>query len=72
MPHIELKVYPGYGEEKLKKLSELVARDAVDVLGVPEKVVSVAYEEVKPEDWEDSVFKPLIDGRDTLLKAPRY
>ncbi len=72
MPHIELKLYPGYGEEKLERFTELLVKDAVEALGVPENVISVAYETVNPEEWGDKVAKPLIEGRRTLLKAPRY
>lgn len=72
MPHIEIKLYPGYGREKLEKLTQDVAAAAAEDLGVPENVVSVAFEEVSPEEWNDKVFLPLIRDRRGLAKAPEY
>lgn len=72
MPHIEIKVYPGYGEEKKEKLAQSVLRAVVNDLEVPERVVSIAFEEVPPEQWQEKVYAPLIADREGLVKAPNY
>lgn len=72
MPHIEVKLYPGYGEEKKQALAQSILRDVVSDLGVPERVVSIAFEEVSPAEWQEKVFDPLIAGREGLVKAPNY
>ncbi len=72
MPHIELKVYPGYDKETLEALADSLVKETVRHLGVPEGVVSLAMEEVSPQEWQRKVFQPFIQGRDCLIKAPRY
>lgn len=72
MPHIEIKLYPGYGEEKKRKLAQSILRDVAADLEVPERVVSIAFEEVSPEQWGEKVYAPLIQDREGLAKAPDY
>lgn len=72
MPHIEIKLYPGYGEEKKHNFVQSVVAAAVQELGVPERVVSVAIEEVAPEAWAERVYQPLIADRAELVKPPQY
>ena len=72
MPHIEIKLYPGYGEEKRKRLAQSVLEAVVHDLEVPERVVSITFEEVSPEQWQEKVYAPLIENREGLVKAPDY
>ena len=72
MPHIEIKLYPGYGEEKRKRLAQSVLEAVVHDLEVPERVVSTACEEVSPEPWQEKVYAPLIEKREGLVNAPDY
>lgn len=72
MPHIEIKLYPGYGREKLEKLTADLVETVAKDLEVPERVISLAYEEVLPEQWDARVYRTLIDGREGLAKAPDY
>ena len=45
----------------------------MDVLSYGEGSVSVAFEEVKSQDWAEKVYKPnLKDKRDKLYKKPGY
>jgi 4-oxalocrotonate tautomerase len=38
-----------------------------------EKVVSVAIEEVKPEDWAEKVYRPdILNKSEKLYKKPGY
>ena len=45
----------------------------MDILHYGEESVSVAMEEVKPQDWVEKVYKPDIKGNlDKLYKKPGY
>lgn len=72
MPHIEIKLLPGYGEEKKQKLVQSILRDVAGDLEIPERVVSIAFEEVPSDQWQQKVYEPLIADRDGLVKAPEY
>jgi 4-oxalocrotonate tautomerase len=73
MPHVIVKLYPGRTEEQKKRLAEEIARDVVEIAVCAEKSVSVAIEEVHPDDWTEKVFKPdILDRADTLYKEPGY
>jgi 4-oxalocrotonate tautomerase len=38
-----------------------------------EELVSVAIEEIKPEDWAEKVYKPdILDKPEKLYKKPGY
>lgn len=67
MPHIMVKLYPGRSEEQKHQLARQIARQVVAVAGCEEKAVSVAIEEVSPEDWAAKVYQPDIIGRKELL-----
>lgn len=72
MPHVEIKLYPGYGPEKKERLARSVLQAVTRDLEVPERVVSIAFEEVSPEHWQERVYAPLIQDREGLVKAPDY
>lgn len=72
MPHFEVKLYPGYRPEQLRILTDHIVQAAVQDLKVPENVVSVAFQEIAPEHWQEQVYQPLIQDRDGLAKAPKY
>jgi 4-oxalocrotonate tautomerase len=45
----------------------------MDILHYGEESVSVAMEEVRPQDWVEKVYKPDIeDNSDKLYKKPGY
>jgi 4-oxalocrotonate tautomerase len=45
----------------------------MDVLDYGEESVSVAIEEVKPEDWAEKVYKPdILDKPEQVYKKPGY
>jgi 4-oxalocrotonate tautomerase len=60
MPHVIVKLWPGKSEPQKARLAAAIARDVMDVLGLGEESVSVAMEEVKPQDWAEKVYKPDI------------
>lgn len=73
MPHVIVKLWPGRTEDQKARLAERIVRDLVEVAGSSESSISVAIEEVKPEDWTASVYRPDIQGgRGTLYKKPGY
>jgi 4-oxalocrotonate tautomerase len=73
MPHIIVKLYPGRSEQQKTRLAEEIVKDVVATLGIGEQSVSVAMEEVKPEDWPETVYRPdIADNWDKLYKKPGY
>jgi 4-oxalocrotonate tautomerase len=73
MPHIIVKLYPGRSEEQKKELAEKITQDVVAIAKCEEKTVSVAFEEILPEDWPQKVYKPdILDNQHKLYKKPGY
>jgi len=73
MPHVSIKLYPGRSEEQKKRLAEQIVKDVVALANCAEKSVSVAIEEITPEDWPEKVYRPEILGSwDKLYKQPGY
>jgi 4-oxalocrotonate tautomerase len=73
MPHVIVKLYPGRTEEQKKHLADEIARDVVDIAKCAEKSVSVAIEEVGPDDWTEKVYKPdILESGTKLYKKPGY
>jgi 4-oxalocrotonate tautomerase len=73
MPHVMVKLWPGKSEQQKVRLAEAIAQDVMTVLNYGEESVSVAIEEVKPEDWAEKVYKPdITDKPDQLYKKPGY
>jgi 4-oxalocrotonate tautomerase len=73
MPHVIVKLWPGRTEEQKRRLAREIATDVVAIAGCEDKSVSVAFEEVAPEDWPEKVYKPdILDKAGTLYKEPGY
>ena len=73
MPHVIVKLWPGKSEKQKAKLSEEITRAVMSVLNYSEESVSVAMEEVEPDQWMDKVYKPDILGKPKLIyKKPGY
>jgi 4-oxalocrotonate tautomerase len=73
MPHIIVKLWPGRTEEQKNRLAEEIAKDVAAIAGCEDKSVSVAFEEVAPEDWPEEVYRPdILEKADTLYKRPGY
>ena len=73
MPHVIVKLWPGRSEEQKKKLTEEIARDMVATLKCNADSISIAFEEVKPEEWNDKVYDRDIGPKlDKLYKKPGY
>ena len=73
MPHVVVKLWPGKSDQQKTRLADKIVKDVMDVLNYGEESVSVAFEEVKPKDWMDEVYKPDIQNKwDKLYKKPGY
>jgi 4-oxalocrotonate tautomerase len=73
MPHVIVKLWPGKSEQQKNRLAERIANDVMDVLDYGDESVSVAIEEVNPEDWAEKVFKPeILKKPDQFYKKPGY
>ena len=73
MPHVIVKLYPGRTEEQKQRLTEAIVRDVVEIAKCAEKSVSVALEEVNPDEWNEKVYAPdILNGAGTLYKKPGY
>ena len=60
MPHVIVKLWPGKSEQQKVRLAEAIVKDVRHVLKYGEESLSVAIEEIKPEDWAEKVYKPDI------------
>ena len=73
MPHVIVKLYPGRTKAQKRHLTEEIVRDVVDIAKCAEKSVSVAIEEVHPDDWTEEVYKlDTLNSTHTLYKEPGY
>jgi len=73
MPHVTVKLWPGKSEQRKKSLAEAITRTIMETLHYGEHSVSVAMEEVKPDEWVEKVYRPEIkNGLDKLYKKPGY
>jgi 4-oxalocrotonate tautomerase len=73
MPHVIVKLWPGKSEQQKTRLAEAITRDVAGILHYGDDAVSVALEEIQPQDWASSVYRPDIQKKwDTLYKKPGY
>ncbi len=73
MPHIVVKIYTGRPEEQKQQLTQAIIRDVCETLDVAEKTVSVAIEEIAPENWKNDIYEPEIKANiEALYKKPGY
>ncbi len=72
-PHVIVKLYPGRSEQQKMQLAEAIVKDVVAVIKCGEESVSVAIEEIKPEDWAEKVYKPdILNTPGKMYKKPGY
>lgn len=73
MPHVIVKMYPGRSRVQIEQLADAITREIVAIAGCAAKSVSVAVEEVAPENWAAEVYAPDIrDQAEKLVKKPGY
>jgi 4-oxalocrotonate tautomerase len=73
MPHVIVKLWPGKTEKQKTLLAEEITQSVMRTLTYGEESVSVAFEEVEPQDWASKVYNTDIVGNDSnLYKKPGY
>jgi 4-oxalocrotonate tautomerase len=73
MPHLILKMYAGRTDEQKVLIAEALTTALMRAAGSSETSISVAIEDVAPEDWVSKIYQPEIAGRlETLVKKPGY
>ena len=73
MPHVILKLYPGRTEEKKKQLADAIAEKIVEIAECKPTSVSVAIEEVPPEQWPEKVYRTdILEKQESLYRKPGY
>jgi 4-oxalocrotonate tautomerase len=73
MPHVIVKLYPGRSDEQKTQLADEIVKDVAVIAGCEEKTISVAFEEVKPEDWPEEVYRPdILNKQESLYRKPGY
>lgn len=73
MPHIIVKLYPGRTEDQKVELTARIVETLMDTLKIQSSSISVGIEEVAPDKWVESVYRPDIeDKEETLYKKPGY
>jgi 4-oxalocrotonate tautomerase len=73
MPHVIVKLYPGRSEQQKNRLAEEIVKDVVAIANCGEDAVSVAIEEIKPEEWAEKVYQPhILNSAEKLYKKPGY
>ena len=73
MPHVIVKLWPGKSEAQKTRLAEEIVKDVTKVLNYGEESVSVAIQEVAPQDWAEKVYQPdIVNNSEKLYKKPGY
>ncbi|WP_414472859.1 tautomerase family protein [Microvirga sp. M2] len=73
MPHVIVKMYAGRTEQEKVKLAEEVAKAVRTAIGSADKSISVAIEDVAPDEWAEKVYRPDIKSKwDAVYKKPGY
>jgi 4-oxalocrotonate tautomerase len=58
---------------QVRALSDFIAQGVMDHLGYGEGAISIGFDEIVADDWEDQVVKPDILGKwPSLSKQPGY
>jgi len=73
MPHVHVKMYPGRTGEQKKAFTDRIVKAMEETMGVEPRWISVSYEEIGPEEWDEKVVKPDIAAKkEFLFKPPEY
>lgn len=73
MPHLIVKIAEGRTSAIKQALANRLTETVMDVLALDAGSVSVAVEEVAPDEWMRKIYGPDIEAAaDRLLKRPGY
>ncbi len=57
MPHVVVKLWPGKSAEQKQRLADAITKDVMAILHYGADSISVAMEEVRPQDWAEQVYR---------------
>lgn len=73
MPHVVVKLWPGKSEQQKQRLADAITKDVMNIFNYGEESVSVAMEEISPQDWAKKVYQPdIVNITARLYKIPGY
>lgn len=73
MPHVIVKLWPGKSEQQKARLARAITKEVMNIFNYGEDAVSVALEEISPNDWAERVYKPdILNKPDAVYKKPGY
>jgi 4-oxalocrotonate tautomerase len=73
MPHVIVKMWPGPSEQQKALLAKRIVKDVIESLDSSDESISVAIEEVSPQDWMAEVYNVQIaPNMSKLYKKPGY
>lgn len=73
MPHVIVKLWPGRTEEQKKNLTDRIVEAVVECLGASESSISVGFEEIPSDRWNQEVYIPdILEKENTLYRKPGY
>ena len=73
MPHIIVKLWPEKTAAQKQDLSDAIVQNVKTILGAADESISVAFEEVQPENWSSHVYEAEIQDKwNMLTKKPGY
>ena len=73
MPHVIVKLYPGRSEEQKIRLAPAIVKDIVATGKSDEQSVSVATEDIEPENWAEHVYEAeILNNPEKFYKKPGH
>ncbi|MGM9487873.1 tautomerase family protein [Ideonella sp. YS5] len=73
MPHVVVKMWAGKTEAQKQALAQAMVEALKAAVGSSDSSISVAIEDVAPEQWMQQVYEPEIAPRlESLYKKPGY
>ena len=72
MPHIIVKLWPGWNDEIKSNLAKRIANTVAEELNVDMGDVLVAIEEVPSEEWGEKIYKAEIKDNPNIYHKPDY
>ena len=68
MPFIHVYARTGQEMETKKKAAQAIVNVIHETIGAPEFVITVAYEDIQPENWDKDVVQTIIEPlRDKVI-----
>ena len=70
MPYIIVKLATGKPEQQTVQLAETIVQDVLRVLNCGGDQVSLAIQEIEPQEWSEKVYKPeILNGPESSTKS---